>query len=353
MSTLCPRRRLSLCALILASLTAFAGFGTIVTAAPSGKSTEAASRAGFEVRVQGVRQDRIFSVDFQGSRGIAVGGNGVVFVTEDDGRTWQQEAAPVEVALFGVAFRGEHILAVGQSGTVVLREGWGGAWREIDTPTRARLLNVSMNARGSAVAVGSFGLVLCSEDYGQQWRECAPDWKAVAEAAGFAGDRTGASDEPTLFTVRVLEDGQAFIAGELSYLLRSDAAQRNWSLSSVETQSGITPPTLHDLTVNATSGIGYAVGQQGSVFKSSDGGASWLRQNTGLGDVNLLSIAQSERHGLVAVGMRVAAHSQDQGETWQELKDIDFSTQWYSQIVPAGDAGLVAVGHSGRIVTLR
>lgn len=348
------RARLALCALLaVGQVQAVPQQNNPAAGSETESNATKALDGRFEVVVDGVAQDRLFGVDIVGQRGIAVGGMGRVLVTEDGGASWTQESPPTDLALLAVAMAGENVVAVGQSGLAFVRR-WGEPWQKVDTGSQERLLNVAMHENGTVVAVGGFGTVLRSADHGRSWRSAAPDWKAVAAASGGGDDRTGALAEPTMFAVHIRPNGETLIAGELAYVLKAYPNREGWSLAHGGAQhGGAIAPSLHDLSI-AADGSGFAVGQEGVILKTVDGGNSWQQKKTPSTGANLLAVERQNAKWVFALGMRTALYSQDGGETWQPLQALDVGLNWYSDIEPVSSSGpLVAVGHSGRIIRIQ
>lgn len=311
-----------------------------------------ASDEDFSVLVQGIGQDRLFAIDFEGSMGIAVGGAGMIKISQDGGATWVSEQAPTTLALLGVSLAKRRAIAVGQQGLVLLRDEQG-VWREVQSVTRERLLDVDMNAQGLAVAVGAFGTVIASRDGGQSWSNAAPDWIEIAKVAGRQNDRTGAVNEPTVFAVQTFEDGSVLLGGELSYILRSTNAASSWSLAyRAPVLHDVVAPTVHAIEVRP-DGVGFAVGQEGHVFKTTDRGASWVVRPTPSGNGNLLAVSSTGTGMVFAVGMRIAVRSDNDGDSWSVVHGGDFTVNWYSDIASSTQARqLIGAGHSGRIIAI-
>lgn len=302
----------------------------------------------FAVLRKGVRQERLFGLAFEGDHGVAVGDLGQVFWTEDAGATWKLEQAPSDMALLDVAMVGERVIAVGQQGLIVIRDGEGD-WRQVESNTTERLLSVDAAPNGLAYAVGSFGTVLRSTDTGETWQAAAPDWEQFSSGAttGFSG----ASGAPTMNAVQLLGENTVLLAGEISYILRSQDAGENWALvNRAQVTSQEVAPSVNALQVRA-DGTGYAVGQAGLILKTTDGGTTWARVQTPI-DGNLLAVTSTAEGGIISVGMRVAVVSQDEGVHWRILDDLDLDINWYSDIA-AGEAGnFIAVGHRARIIRI-
>lgn len=311
------------------------------------------------VIVEGVRQERFFGMDFRGEQGIVVGNFGQVMISDDGGETWEEEKAPTDLALLAVALHEGGAIAVGQMGLVLLRSP-DGEWQEVSVDTEERLLNVAANRDGQAVIVGAFGTLLASSDGGRNWRDVAPKWAELAASANVPPDATGATAEPSMYDAKVFDDGVILIAGELAYVLRSEDGGKSWeftnfaeTLGESEEANASAAPTINDIQVRA-DGTGFAVGQSGTVFKTSDSGRSWTKLSTPLTEINLLAVASRGSGAVIAVGMRSAIFSEDDGNSWETLEALDLDINWYSAIQVAPDAGrMLAVGHSGRIIGLQ
>ncbi len=311
---------------------------------------------GFGVIEQGVAHDRLFSIAFSGSLGIAVGDVGQVMISNDGGGSWVREKAPTDLALLGVAVNNNRAIVVGQRGVILTREfDGGGGWQEVSSGTEERLLQVSMGADGLAIIVGAFGTILRSTDDGASWLPAAPAWKTLAKAH-LDGSEGGGSAilSPTLYSIDISEDGDVVLAGEIGYILHSSSRGESWTLVRLgDNDAGQIAPTIFDVSLR-NDGRGLAVGQSGLMLRTSDGGRSWGAVDSPV-EANLFSISSFGDSGALVTGMRVALRSNDDAKSWTNLGQLDLETQWYADVAPPTSTnmpGLLAVGHSGRIITI-
>ncbi len=321
----------------------------------AGVSTGALADAkGSEEIVQFTPHDRLFSVAFSGDFGEAVGEAGLLLQTTDGGKTWRHEISPpTQASLFSVAISGARSVAVGQQGLILVRDGRK-QWRKIEAVTDQRLLRVSMNKAGVAVAVGAFGTLLKSSDYGETWSELKPDWATLyqsEETSDFAAVR----DEPTLYVVKVFDDGSIVIGGEYGQLNRSTDGGNTWTsvFRAAAAKAGSTPPTVFGMNFRA-DGTGYATGQEGLIIMTPDQGQSWKQLVSG-SQASLFDIDSTGDGHVFAIGMRSCLFSTDAGKTWQRLKALDVGLNWYSGLGHSDSAdgnSVIAVGHSGRVLRL-
>lgn len=298
---------------------------------------------------RGIPHQALYAAAFDGARGVAVGAYGEILATADGGARWTQEKSPSELSLLGVVTQDGRSIAVGQMGLVLVQDHAGSDWRQVKVETAERLLAVDMNRKGLAFAVGSFGTVLKSSDGGASWSAAAPDWGPM-----FAAENAtlGEAFHPHLYTVRVDEQGRVIIAGELSFILASEDAGAHWRAvhSGVSTDAHI-DPSIFGLALRA-DGVGFAVGQTGAAYKTTDNGKSWSTLATGT-DVNLLGVETRNADEVLFTGMREMLQSRDDGATWQRVEGADLDSAWYAAAVqPAPDAAVIVVGQSGQILSI-
>ncbi len=304
--------------------------------------------------VQYTPHDRLFSIAFSGDFGEAVGEGGLVLQSSDGGRSWQHEVkAPTNLAIFSVAICGTRSIAVGQEGLILVRDGRK-AWHKVEPVTEQRLLRVSLNKSGLAVAVGAFGTLLKSTDNGQSWSELKPDWTTLYKTDS-TSDFVAARDEPTLYVVKVFDDGSILIGGEYGQLNRSTDGGNTWTpvFKAPTGSTGLTPPSLFGMHFR-DDGTGYASGQDGMVVMTADSGKSWSALDTQT-QASLFDVESTPDGHVFAVGMRSGLISADGGKSWRPLKALDLNLNWYSGLArsaSAADDSMIAVGHSGRVLQL-
>ncbi len=95
---------------------------------------------------------------------------GIIVHSDDGGRSWRQQAVPVESTLFGIRFadtrRG---WAVGIDGVILRTEDGGITWRALRTPVVQRAFYDVKVVGQQGWIVGDSGTVLRSSDGGETW----------------------------------------------------------------------------------------------------------------------------------------------------------------------------------------
>jgi len=220
-----------------------------------------------------------------GQRIVAVGERGIVVVSDDMARTWQQASVPVSVTLTAVMFADpKNGFAVGHAGTVLATVDGGSTWqRLLDGKKIANIELAAAKAQGDAAAlkaaerlvadgadkplldlwvldrqhvvvVGAYGLALESVDGGASWAS----WRGRLE------------NPKELHYYAIRQRGQQMlIAGEQGMALFSqDAGQHFKRLGLPYKGSFFTAELPSDNTL-------LLAGLRGHAWQSEDAGAKW------------------------------------------------------------------------------
>ncbi|TJY63254.1 photosystem II stability/assembly factor-like protein [Sinimarinibacterium sp. CAU 1509] len=283
-------------------------------------------------RVQiGTAHRALFDVAFAGGEGYTVGAEGRVMRSADGGASWAPEPTDTKLTLLAVAVNGSNRIAVGQMGIATVRSA-DGRWSTVATGTQERLMGVDVDASGHAVAVGSFGVVLRSEDGGRQWSAVPVDWASLIDGGL----------EPHLYAVQALGENRFLVVGESGLILQSADGGLSWSRRNQGDAS------LFAIHVRA-DGVGYAVGQTGTLLKTVDGGEQWTHVDVPT-NANLLGVYAAEDGRVVVPGMREMLVSEDDGASWQQVRDGDVGRVWYVGTASAADSrDVIVVGQTERI----
>jgi hypothetical protein len=234
------------------------------------------------------------------SKFITIGAGGFIAYTTDlsSTGTWTQASSNTTSSLNALASNGAIVIAVGDNGTI-LRSDNGASWSQASSTTSQHLYGISYSGSGVWSAVGAQGTLLTSSDSGVTWK---------AATANTSND------------------------------LRSAVAQ-----TSV-------------VTTNGSTSISYsvvAVGDKGTVLRSTDGGSTWATQTSGT-TANLLAVSQSSNQTTgsttnnqwVATGSGGTVIRSTDGMTWTSSTSTTPSnlyaliSGYFGKIVAAGQAGV-------------
>ena len=108
----------------------------------------------------------------------------------------------------------------------------------------------------------------------------------------------------------LLDSGVGFVVGDAGTILKTTDAGMTWSpLTSGTTNA------LHDVYFfDATQGV--AVGEQGVILRTTDGGAGWQGVTSGVEDT-LRSVSFSGVNGISGGDLQTILYSTDSGASWQ------------------------------------
>lgn len=309
---------------IMAALCCLASFGSAVLAQESDPIVE--------VLESGIPHDKLFAIDMKGSWGLAVGSFGLMRETQDGGETWTTADPLTTKALLGVTAAGDTQLVVGQQGTI-FRRVEGADWKQVEAGLTQRIMDVSLHDSGLGYIVGEFGFMAKSEDAGLTWTMVTKDWESVNEE-GY---------EPHLYSTVVKDDGTIFVAGEFGLIMMS--TDRGQTFKQVHGgDQGVFD--LHFADDGDGTSSGYAVGQEGLVLKTIDGGATWSSVAVDTNS-NLLGV-WSGNGEVVVTAIRDLLRSRDDGKSFSSFSaDLQIGRTWY-QGVGAGVSETATESAQGR-----
>ncbi|MGH8132173.1 MAG: WD40/YVTN/BNR-like repeat-containing protein, partial [Steroidobacteraceae bacterium] len=292
----------------------------------------------------------LIAIAAAGQRLVAVGDRGVIVLSDDRGRSWQQATSvPTQALLTGVCFfDARHGLAVGHDEVVLATADAGGTWRRTHYAPGAQrpLLDVWCGAGGEAIAVGAYSTYLTSTDGGAGW--VARKFTAAPAPKGASGGRAGAASSAGdpgagggyhLNRIVAASAARLYIAGEAGHLYRSDDGGANWHALFSPYEG-----SFFDILPLAGDAL-LAFGLRGNLFRSEDAGGSWRRLDTGT--VAMLDGAARLAGGQLAiVGLSgVVLLSGDGGESFALRQQSDRSG--LSAALAVGRDTLAVVGEDG------
>jgi photosystem II stability/assembly factor-like uncharacterized protein len=274
------------------------------------------------------------AAQFEGGGGLA-GGDLTKFPKELKNQPAMHLANPTHAQMLGVARAGSRVVAVGDHGTVLLSDDQGKSWRQArEVPTRVLLTSVSFVGDKLGWASGHWGLILHTEDGGETWKIQRSDTTV---------------DQP-LFSVHFSDPSNGIAVGLWSLAVRTTDGGATWTpvkfpqLSATE-KAG---PNIYDL-VPAKGNVVYAAAEQGLVYRSGDGGATWALLKTGNKGSFWTGLALPDDSVLMAGLNGKIWRSSDDGKTWSELNSGVSAS--ITDLALGSDGSVVAVGLEGAVVT--
>ena len=247
-------------------------------------------------------QAMMLGATWAGQRVVAVGDQGIVMLSDDQGKTFRQaRSVPVSSTLTAVSFAdARHGWAVGQWGAILATADGGETWqiqRLVTTEDRP-LFAVHFFDASHGVAVGLWSLVLTTEDGGKTWtdQKLTPPPGATKADANLLGLFADAK-------------GRVYASAERGLVLRSDDRGHKWQYLVTGYKgsfwSGI---ALADDTL-------VVGGQRGTVYRSGDDGKTWAE--VPLDSKNSVTAFAAAGNELLLVGLDgLRALSKDEGRSF-------------------------------------
>jgi photosystem II stability/assembly factor-like uncharacterized protein len=237
------------------------------------------------------------------------------------------------VFLIATARAGARLLAVGQQGVIVYSDDNGSSWAQAAVPVSVTLVAICFADHRTGWAAGAFGVVLKTADGGTTWQKCL-DGNQVNALISSTADAFAKSNPGTTASARAvrragifLNDGpdKPFLAllsispksvlafGSYRMLMRSDDGGETWTDLSL----AVADPISNNLYGAARIGDRiYVAAETGLVFCSTDGGRTFP-QVTPAAQATLFGVCGTGGDGVLVYGVAGQAYySQDHGNSW-------------------------------------
>ncbi|MRV75017.1 glycosyl hydrolase, partial [Duganella sp. FT92W] len=237
-----------------------------------------------------------------------------------------QSAKAGAAAMLAVTRAGKRLVAVGERGIVLLSDDDGVHWRQAATPVQVSLAAVQFVTPELGWAAGHLGVVLRTTDGGRTWTRQLDGVQAAAAMA-----RAAATPDAARAAAQMQEDGpdkpfldlhftderNGYAVGAYNLLFRTTDGGASWQPWQ---EHAANPKSLHLYAMRAAGAALYVAGEQGTLLRSLDGGASFEALATPYKGsyFGLLAAPGGE---LVAYGLRGNAWwSGDQGRSWRQVE---------------------------------
>ncbi len=293
-----------------------------------------------EKRVEQIWQDDLFSVTFPAeNEGWACGRWGTVLHTADGGKTWKRQESGTDFTLTSISFVDPlHGWAVGDGGTIIHTGDGGKTWKRQRSPVPLILMQICFVSPLKGWIVGERTHILNTEDGGSTWKVQFKEDDFILKAISFSDPQNGWS------------------VGEYGLIYHTRDGGKKWVKEaggfggvSEETGDIIADPYLFDVMV-IDAQTAWAVGIEGHVTRTTDGGKTWKKVDTGAPKITLFCIAGDKWNTINIGGDGIFLTSKDGGKTWKAPKfDPPITYSWFYGLARRGISGFVAVGFEGAV----
>lgn len=264
--------------------------------------------------------------------------------------------------LLAVTRAGERLVAVGEFGIVLLSDDDGKTWRQAAVPVSVALTNVRFASTGEGWAVGHGGVVLHSKDGGQTWVTQLDGKQAaqieLAAASAEAGEGAAArkrlreaerlvaegADKPFL-DVHFADESRGMVVGAYGLAFATRDGGKTWHSLKGRIDN---PKGRHLYGIQGAGDDLYIAGEQGTLYRSRDGGTSFTEVKTPYVGSYFGTVSGASGE-LLVFGLRGHAYrSADKGLSWQKV-DVGLPVGLTAGTRLADDS-LVLVDETGRVL---
>ncbi|WP_273825632.1 WD40/YVTN/BNR-like repeat-containing protein [Pseudomonas asplenii] len=270
--------------------------------------------------------------------------------------------APTKAVLIDVGRAGDRLVAVGEQGLILLSDDNGHSWRQVPVPTSVSLTAVTFPNASQGWVVGHGGLVLHSTDAGRSWT-VQLDGQAAAqrelEAASAVDDGSpGArrrldsaralvaegADKPWL-AAYFANEREGTLVGAFGLVLHTRDGGASWQSWMDRLQN---PAGNHLYAITGRDQQLYVAGEQGTLWGSDDGGEHFRRLPSPY-EGSFFTLGLKADGELLAAGLKGNVwRSRDQGRHWQRVENVFASN--IVAVRTALDGNLMLADQSGRLL---
>jgi photosystem II stability/assembly factor-like uncharacterized protein len=312
----------------------------------------------------------VFFVDER--RGWAAGSKGALLSTSDGGATWELRKPPTEDAVRDIFFHDAETgwllcersifkpMEKDESVSYLLKTSNGGAtWSRVEVTRGAdvdlKLAGLRFADRECGWVYGEMGALFFTGDGGRTWARQRVPTRHLLLGASFLDAQAGWLSGGGLTVLKTSDGGATWHAGTVFLTPAGQTQQRPRVVGRGQDElSEDGPRAVGGRRLNAVwfaSALrGWAVGGEGVILATVDGGLTWRPQSSGVGD-DLYDVQFFDEEEGWAVGRGGALlHTTDGGRTWADTKRVN--THALERLFTVGRSAW-AVGFGGTIVALK
>jgi photosystem II stability/assembly factor-like uncharacterized protein len=257
---------------------------------------------------------------------VVVGASGIIGVSRNGAKSFAFTGLPGGTMLRGVAASDcTHVVAVGDNGTIIHSNTTGNEWSIIPSGVEVPLRGVAFVGE-TGWAFGDDGVILRTTDQGATWARVYNEKGTSWSAASFIDAKSGwivGSASP---------NGTPF-----SLLARTTDGGQNWTPWQA-------PPAVFTSIQMLDADNGYATGDGGILYMTTNGGSSWESRPSGFKTTLTDLVAFGDGSVYVTTIDGRILHTSDGGKTWETMEDIQALGALYA--IAKGANELIAVGDS-------
>jgi photosystem II stability/assembly factor-like uncharacterized protein len=232
-----------------------------------------------------------------------------------------------------VARAGDRLVSVGERGLILLSDDNGVTWRRANCPVSVLLTNVTFISKQQGWAIGHGGVVLATTDGGENWLKQIDGLQAAQleldaaqasdhNAPGYKHRLTEAqrlvddgADKP-LLGIHFTDPLHGLVVGGYGLAIATDDGGKSWRSMIGQIDN---PKYRHLYAILATDKAIFIAGEEGRIFRSTDGGKTFAALGQP-GRGTFFGMVANKSNDVVAFGLRGDAFvSRDNGDHWDKI----------------------------------
>jgi len=309
------------------------------------------------------------AMDIKDSTGVISGYSGVVYISTDNGITWQQKSTGFgdNFLKIDIISRDTILLINPNAGTIFKSTNRGNSW-QVSGIANPNMIGVDFT-QSNLGYISKYTGIFKTTDGGTTWQNIYPisssagvlvikffnsnyglayrEFDTMLKTTDGGVTWTSAAVHDEIFDIFFIDQTNIFAVGELGMVYRSTDGAQTW----VNINPG---PRIwaHDLYsqhfFNTTTGI--AVGLRGRIIKTTDAGVNWQEYATTYTDISDLSFG-SNNVGYAISGLNIYK-TVNKGQDWNRL-NFQIPNVWNSNsnhcLFFSADTGIVTATHPCRV----
>src|SRR5438034_488517 len=202
----------------------------------------------------------------------------------------------------------DRAFVVGYGGKILETTNGGRSWEARPSGTELALYAVRFADDQHAFISGQDGLILHTTDGGKSWHQ--------QESNAFFQDKDGSKQPLYLFALHALDADHAWAVGDRSILTSTSDGGQRWTFEQIEVEYPLVDPLFRVLEL--PDGSGWAVGAAGEVMRHQPGETAWKRAKLGQDVLTWLRglSFSDQQNGWMVGGYGLIYRTTDGGKTW-------------------------------------
>jgi len=269
--------------------------------------------------------------------GWASGRWGTILHTADGGMSWERQVSGTDFTLISVSFADARTgWIVGDNGTILHTRDAGKTWAQQKSPVQSYLMGVHFATPSKGWAVGERTTILNTTDGGKTWKEQFKDEDYILKSVSFCDENNG------------------WAVGEYGLIYHTTDGGATWTKQAggfgISEETGeLEGGNILFKVVAVNPKTAWAVGIDGFITKTVDGGATWQPVGKDVPKVHLFGLAYMG-NTVVVGGTSLLLVGSPNGNVFKVADVVPKATYGFIYgIAPRGNAGFVAVGKAGWI----